>query len=228
MEIVKKIIWLLIIIAFIAGIVAGGLYVRYLIVSNNFSNYWAQKMLEGGELVYVAVGDSTAVGIGASDPRNSYVGVLAQNIQATTGKSVKIINLSQPGKHIKDIIKDQIPKIAEYHPDLITVSVGANDVNSDEDIDSINTDMDTLIPQLPSQAYLAEIPSFFDPGKDAKIRKINAHLAQSTDGTGVNIVPIYSATHTIKNDFSYLDYDLFHPNDKGYKIWADAFLNAIK
>jgi lysophospholipase L1-like esterase len=228
MGIVSRIVWIIVIAICIAGAAIGGLYVRYLITSNNFSNYWSQKMLDEGELVYVALGDSTAVGVGASNPQSSYVGIVAQNIQATTGKSVKIVNLALPGKHIKDVIKDQVPKLSEYHPDIVTVSVGANDVNSGEDTDMINYDMDSLMQMLPSQTYFAEIPSFTDSQKNAKIQKINQHINSSTDETGIIIVPIYNATNRVKNDFSYLDFDLFHPNDKGYRIWADTFLDAIK
>ena len=85
-----------------------------------------------------------------------------------------------------------------------------------------------MIGLLPSQTYLAEIPSVIDPQKNTKIQKINDHLNKVVEVTGINIVPIYGATNAVKKDFSYLDYDLFHPNDKGYRLWADTFIDAIK
>ena len=50
-----------------------------------------------GVLRYVAIGDSAAQGIGASRPDRSYVGVLADDIHAATGRSVRVINLSISG-----------------------------------------------------------------------------------------------------------------------------------
>lgn len=228
MEIVKKLIWIAILIALIAAVVVGSLYVRYLVISKNFGDYWTQKRLDEGQIVYVALGDSTAVGVGASSPKNSYIGIIAQNIQTTTEKSVKIVNLAQPGKHIKDVIENQVPQLSQYHPDLVTISVGANDINSNEDIATINQNIDALIEVLPSGSYFAEIPSFIDPQKNSKIMKINQHLNEVAGGTGVHVVPMYQATEKVKNDFSYLDFDFFHPNDRGYKLWADTFLNEIK
>ena len=228
MEVVKRIIWIAILVSFVSAAVVGGLYVRYLVVSKNFNDYWTQNMLSDGQYIYVAMGDSTAVGVGASSPQKGYVGQLVDKIQNETGKTVKIVNLAQPGSHIADVIYKQIPKLKEYKPDLVTVSVGANDINSSEDNQIIEGNFDKLIALLPVNTYIAEIPSFIDPRKDESIMEVNREMKTSAENAGMNIVPIYSATQKVKHDFSYLDFDLFHPNDKGYILWADAFWDALQ
>src|SRR5918995_2824211 len=58
------------------------------------SKWWRDHAAADGELLYVAVGDSAAQGIGASRPDRSYVGVLADDLRAATGRSVRVVNLS--------------------------------------------------------------------------------------------------------------------------------------
>ena len=42
------------------------------------SAHWREQRKKSGDLLYVAIGDSAAQGIGASRPHHSYVGVLAR------------------------------------------------------------------------------------------------------------------------------------------------------
>lgn len=54
------------------------------------SAWWREHAGTEGEILYVAIGDSAAQGIGASVPHNSYVGVIADHIRAATGRSVQV------------------------------------------------------------------------------------------------------------------------------------------
>ena len=49
------------------------------------SDYWSVPRGEAGGLLYVALGDSAAQGIGASHPDRGYVGLLADRLRAATG-----------------------------------------------------------------------------------------------------------------------------------------------
>ncbi len=48
-------------------------------------------------LVYVALGDSTAQGIGATQPQKGYVGLVARGIESKYHQKVTTINLSKSG-----------------------------------------------------------------------------------------------------------------------------------
>ena len=52
---------------------------------------------EPGDLVYVALGDSAAQGIGASTSDNGYVGLVADRLRERTGNPVLGVNLSRSG-----------------------------------------------------------------------------------------------------------------------------------
>ena len=65
------------------------------------SNWWREQRTTPGELLYVAIGDSAAQGIGASRPGRSYVGVVARHIQSQTGKALRVVNLGISGATIE-------------------------------------------------------------------------------------------------------------------------------
>src|SRR5438045_3830925 len=59
-----------------------------------FDTYWNNRAQKEGDFIYVALGDSAAQGVGASKPANGYVGLIATHIQESTGRTVRVINLS--------------------------------------------------------------------------------------------------------------------------------------
>jgi len=60
-------------------------------------DYWAAPKGEPGGILYVALGDSVAQGIGASGPERGYVGLLAERLRIATGRPVLVVNLSRSG-----------------------------------------------------------------------------------------------------------------------------------
>src|SRR5688572_24305338 len=74
---------------------------------------------------YVAVGDSTGVGVGA-ESGGGYVERLFQRLRAA-GVAVGLLNLCQSGATSRDVIS-QVQRAVQKTPHLITLGVGANDV----------------------------------------------------------------------------------------------------
>ncbi|MEO5743679.1 MAG: hypothetical protein ABIQ53_03685, partial [Terracoccus sp.] len=50
-----------------------------------YGRYWAQPRGGNAGILYVALGDSTAQGIGASRPERGYVGLIAERLRVATG-----------------------------------------------------------------------------------------------------------------------------------------------
>jgi acyl-CoA thioesterase-1 len=194
----------------------------------SYAHYWQSRSTENGEFVYVALGDSAAQGLGASAPEKGYVGLLADRIQQTTGKTVRVVNLSVSGAKIQDVIQKQLPELQKYKPDLLTVEIGANDVNSSYDKAQFQKDYDELASKLPKQAIVADIPYF---GGIVRKNKVAIEASQSivaeVQKYHLALVNLQAET---KQRQSFLNYsaDYFHPTDRGYRIWADAFWMAIE
>src|SRR5690606_20312357 len=87
------------------------------------------EQVKEDDLVYVALGDSTAQAIGASKPEYGYVGLVKEYLENKTNKNVAVINISVSGAKLSDVIAEQIPKLKDLpKADVLTIEIGANDV----------------------------------------------------------------------------------------------------
>lgn len=121
--------------------------------------YWSIPRGPAGGLLYVALGDSSAQGIGASRPDRGYVGLVAERVRARTGKDVQVINLSVSGARIDDLLEDQLPLLANLEADLVTVTIGGNDVHTYH-TGTFAAQVDRLTAALPPGTFIADVPYF--------------------------------------------------------------------
>ncbi|KQR54885.1 esterase [Leifsonia sp. Leaf336] len=192
------------------------------------SAWWREHAHTEGEILYVAIGDSAAQGIGASVPRNSYVGIIADHIRAATGRSVRVVNLSVSGATVALAVADQLPRFAGYEPDLVTVSIGANDI-ADFDADRFREGIRGVLDAVPSDAVVADLPYFYFPANERKVAVANTILRDEAGERGLTVVPLHEAMRRegIRGAITQFAEDWFHPNDHGYRVWASAFLPAV-
>jgi lysophospholipase L1-like esterase len=192
------------------------------------SKWWREQIAVSGEIVYVAIGDSAAQGIGASEPGKSYVGLLAEHIREETKRTVHIINLSISGARVADAVDLQLPKLEKLKPDIITVSVGANDIGA-FDPARFERDVRALLTALPRRTLVADVPSFYFPDGERKVKAANRIVHRIATANGHIIVPLYRTTHRqgLPRALTQVAGDFFHPNDRGYRVWASAFLPLL-
>src|SRR6202522_3808443 len=103
-----------------------------------FASYWAahndQVRQERGDgsasadPLWVVLGDSTAQGLGAPDPKGGYVGQALTQLRRNTGQHWRVINLSVSGALTRDVLAEQVPLLADEHPNLVTCGAGVNDI----------------------------------------------------------------------------------------------------
>lgn len=192
------------------------------------SKWWRAAAQGQGEILYVALGDSAAQGIGASAPKNGYVGLLADRIQAITGRTVRVANLSISGATVALAVADQLPEFVRHKPDIVTVAIGANDI-AHFDAEVFRTGIRHVFDALPDDAIVADLPYFFLPWNERLVAEGNRILREEAEQRGLTVVPLHATMkhegiHGILTQFAE---DLFHPNDHGYKVWASAFLPAV-
>jgi len=72
-------------------------------------------------------GDSLALGIGASDSSRGFAFDLFQRVRATHPAS-EITNLAIGGATTEDVVRLELPRLAQTHPTVVLVEVGANDL----------------------------------------------------------------------------------------------------
>jgi len=195
------------------------------------AEYWSQPRGEPGGLLYVALGDSAAQGIGASTPDKGYVGLIAARLRTSTGQPVEVINLSRSGARIDDVLDRQLPALEALgrEPDLLTVAIGGNDVRA-YDRKTFAAEAERLAAALPPGAYLADAP-YFMHGKWQRDAQLAAEiLTDAATAHGLRPVALHEALRTQGWQAMLTQFaaDWFHPNDRGHRVWADAFWSAVE
>jgi lysophospholipase L1-like esterase len=194
----------------------------------DFAAQWrerAQRPADPGELLFLALGDSVAQGIGASSPDRGYVGLLAAWLRATTGRPVRVVNLSVTGAKVADVVRDQLPQAAGLRPDVVTLDVGANDAGR-TDPEAFRASLRALLDALPAGAFVADVP-WFGGGRRLAAAQVLSDVVRE-EVAARPLVPV--AAEAASKDMRWGDYagDLFHPDDSGHRRWADAFWASMR
>ncbi len=225
----------LVFIVMIAGLLMV-LSMRLLLLKRDvaqYRDYWtkrAQTVNANSAHTYVVLGDSTAQAIGASSPEKGYVGRLAAELEAKTNQPVKVINFSVSGAKVQDVLNQQLPKLLGMSIDddtIVTLSVGANDMRSFDD-ETFRAQMEELLSQLPPQTIVADIP-YFGGGRYASheknAKRASVIIEQLATKYGLRIAPLHLVTQH-RDQWRNYAADFFHPSDKGYENWYQAFIGA--
>lgn len=188
--------------------------------------YWA-RLSSAGALIYVALGDSAAQGVGVDDPRQGYVGVLHARLERTTRQQISLVNLSVSGATTATLIRDQLSRLTTLPtPAFITCVIGSNDVALGRPFRSsaFRAAAEVLVQSLPDHAVLGTVPSFGHWPYERWAKRANAALFRAGTARGLRIADLHAPTrglwpwrytHILAGDF-------FHPNARGYRLWADA------
>lgn len=192
------------------------------------ADWWRERLHHEGEITYLAIGDSAAQGVGATVPSRGYVGLLARRIKHRSRETVRVVNLSVSGATTWGAKKDQLPKLRSFSPDVCTVSIGANDI-ADFYPDKFERNLRAIYGAVPSHAIVAELPCMFVPDRERKVAVANEIVHRVADELGLTVAPLHAITRRVglRRTFFNTYGDLFHPNDRGYEIWASAFEPAI-
>lgn len=195
---------------------------------DRYAAYWRQRQKQSGELVYVALGDSAAQGIGASKPQKGYVALIVDALQQKTGKRVRVINLSKTGATIRDLIEEQLPLLRQYDADVVTVAIGGNDIKV-FDKERYRQDSEELMEALPEGTYIADAPYFMHGGWEKHAIEMRDITRAAALRHKMQIVPLYE--HMFREGWkamwNHYAADWFHPNDRGYRVWFTSFWQQI-
>ena len=186
----------------------------------SFADVWRAAGLEAlscdGHVV-VALGDSLAQGIGASEASAGYVGRIRQEL-ATAGILPPVLNLSRSGAKIGDVIETQLPALAaaDVSTMLVMCTVGSNDLVRSARMFRTRRELSRLLELLPQGAIFATVPA----RGSAAAKSLNRHLRREAERLSVPIADVDERLVTWRGNRAG---DRFHPNDNGYQIWVEAF-----
>ncbi len=244
----RAILWFIIslLIVYVVSTLARSLYLlrqgsQLFAHSARFTTDYYVGAVKDPPLLYVALGDSTAAGTGADAAEQGYVYAVAAHL-AGGQKYVHVVNVAVSGARVADVLNQQLPKVNGLHPDVVSVSVGANDATHFTDLvqyrKTIQLIVDSIIKLQPSRVLFANTPDLFATpalpvwfsyvvGKRAAAQ--NRVLASVVTDKHVDIVDIFNqAKLDYRADPALYAPDLFHPSAKGYQQWSSVFIAQIK
>ena len=204
----------------------------------SFASYWRAhndrvlhdiEMGIGNGPLWVALGDSTAQGLGAPDPRGGYVGQALQQLRRRTGKHWRVLNLSVSGALIRDVLGEQILHLPQ-EPDLVTCGVGANDILYSAP-GKLFGDLRALLAAVPEQTVMLDLPLPTGYGwlvgrmSVPYITRINRVIHEVAEDRGLPVAEVSAQfTPPWTGKFAV---DSFHPSQDGYRDWTRALLATL-
>jgi len=191
-------------------------------------------------LTYLVMGDSTAAGWGAAQLSGSYPYQIAEAV-AERGYYVRVINVAIGGARLNDLNREQLPALKRVKPDLITISIGANDTNHFTSESDYLRDLQILLSALKKSSsrkvLIANTPDMYQApaltlplsiATNNRARRLNAILDESLKGTNIKKVELYNEGKLIyRENPSLYAADLFHPSSEGYGVWAKLFIREL-
>jgi lysophospholipase L1-like esterase len=179
--------------------------------------------------LWVALGDSTAQGLGAPGPRGGYVGQSLEQLRRRTGQPWRVLNLSVSGALVRDVLANQIPLLPEA-PDLVTCGIGANDVLYSTPT-RLFSDMRAVLAAVPERTVVLDLPLLagfwgivgrISVPYITRINRVIHEVAAERELPVAEVSAHFTAPWAGK-----FAGDSFHPSQDGYRDWTRALLAAI-
>jgi acyl-CoA thioesterase I len=191
-----------------------------------------------GPVRFVALGDSTGAGVGAR--AGGYVDRLFRKIVALRPGS-KLTNLCVSGATTDDVLVQQVDRVAGGDANLITLSVGINDIGHGVPLEVFERNYEEILRRLknttqavivvnniPEISSAPRIPQAIRSEYQRLIVQYNQKLEEVASRHGVTVFDIYTITHEqLPAHPEYFSADGFHPSDQGYELWAETMWPTI-
>ena len=194
-------------------------------------------MAETTRFTYLALGDSTGVGVGAREG-GGYVERLHRRLLAVR-PGASLVNLCQSGATSADVRDDQVPRARRVPASLITLGIGINDVTwqAQEEGFAINLEeiavalasvrAPVILMNIPDLA-LAPVALRFDAFLyERRIEVFNEHVEATAARHHFTHVDLFAATKRLRSRAGLFSSDGFHPSAEGYEEWTAQLWPAM-
>lgn len=184
----------------------------------------------------VALGDSLALGIGASSPANGFIFRAFLDVRKRYALA-RIDDFAIGGSTAADVRRLQVERLGGVPADVVIVCDGANDVVQRVSAQAFGATYRKLVADVrdavpPAAIVCCGVPDLgmsplftgsdhltmqrLSRGHDAVVREVAQHA-------GASFVDLYAVSLHARNDVDrFLSEDRFHPSDVGYALFADA------
>jgi lysophospholipase L1-like esterase len=190
---------------------------------------------------YVAVGDSLTAGRDDHGPAGVRIGWarrLAGILSARTEVPCALTNLAADGASVTAVLGRQLPAVAPIGPDLVSVTVGMNDIRDPafgEErfaadlgrlLDGLTaTGATVLTCTLPDIAAIMPLPAELVEVARQRMRRASDIIRKQAAGRGAVCLDVWAMPGAA--DPGLFGPDRIHPNARGHQLMADAFADLL-
>jgi len=202
----------------------------------------AQRQLTASALSYVALGDSTVEGVGAMAPARNYVSRLHEQLRGVF-PGATLLNLGDGGATASGVRLRQLPLALEHRPQLVTLSVGPNDITGRRSLADDARDVEAILGALGTGTGavvvvslipdLGVTPRFRGTDVEAAIRDrvlgFNDVPGRQARSHGAEVVDLYGPSRAeVPRRPELIAADRYHPSDAGYAHWVELMWTGIQ
>jgi acyl-CoA thioesterase-1 len=196
----------------------------------------------GAAVLYVALGDSTVEGIGATSPNASYVSRLHARLRAVYPRA-SVVNLGLGGATSAGVVDGQLERAVLLRPQLVTLSIGPNDITGHVPVQEYERHVDTIFRRLTRETSavvvanllpeLVATPRFRGRETSSAVAELtvrfNEALTRLARRYGVEVVDLYQPSRAeIPRRPELVAADGYHPSDLGYARWAELLWAGVE
>ncbi|HWB39335.1 MAG TPA: SGNH/GDSL hydrolase family protein [Candidatus Saccharimonadales bacterium] len=193
---------------------------------------------------YLPLGDSYTIGRGLCQSQN-WPHQLATWLAVNDYQQLDIVDEPAVSGYTSDmLIQQELPEVARYQPDFVTVMIGTNDVIHHARMDSFRQNLVDILATIRAsdphaEILLANIPDIsITPHAQTGIFGSTEELASQVQTANqiihqvgviydVPVADVYDASQSSISDPQFLVRDDFHPNAAGYNIWVNSITQTI-
>lgn len=213
---------------------------------------FATSCASGPSLTYVSLGDSLAVGVGSSDPRErGYAPLYRDFLTEETGRDVRLVQLGVSGETSETFLSGPDPQLARAQNTLrqnpgavVTLSLGANDLlgaadATDAERESALTqyalNLDRILEDLAASSDpepRVSVLALYNPAPgsftDEWAGRLNEEIRSVAKNNGATVAAADEAFRGHEAEYAHYaryPWDI-HPTDRGYAALARAFAKA--
>ena len=194
----------------------------------------------GTSLRLVLVGDSSAAGLGATDPGRTSGALLALWLAEVSGRPVNLTNVAEVGADSRDLAA-QVERAMQLRPHLAVVMIGANDVTHRVRVttsarflrDAVTALQDAgcevVVATCPDLGTVRPLPQPLRwTGRRLSRRLAAAQAIAVVEGGGRAVIlgDILGPEFDKRPDEMFSE-DRFHPSDEGYAAAAEALAPSV-
>lgn len=213
----------------------------------NLLDYLHFKALEKEKVTISLLGSSVTAGAGSSNPQAVWGNRLVKNIKATSSnfKNINLYNNGFGGYSTVGLLKDdKLEEVIKNNPDLVIFETSilnnhGQSVSLEQTLEDIKTIVSTIERDIPNAEILlvSPNPATGKEGTDA-VNEIGLtyedYVTETTRFINQNGWKYFNTYEEINSriteediELSSLMFDEIHPNDEGYRIWAEELFSFI-